>query len=521
MGQRLVSQVLVTAAQMQAIEQRLFDAGLPVAALMEKVAGLIFQRVRQLVPNLTPISVLVGSGHNGGDALVVARELHLAGYPVVLLSPVGNHRELTSQHLRYALSLGIPLETDWAVWLDRAPIIVDGLFGFGLNRNLTEPLTTLIDQINQADKTIISIDLPSGLGADTGAILGAALRAKHTLCLGLWKLGLCQDQALEYLGKPELLDFGIPEADIVAVLGERPPVRRLTTSLALANLPLPRPALTHKYQQGHLLLVCGSRRYGGAAVLAGVGARASGVGMLSIVCPQSLQALLWQHLPEALVIPCPETAAGAIARLPDLAWDSYTAIACGCGLTTEAPVLAQIIPAVAPVILDADGLNLLAKDTQQLQLRPGSTILTPHAGEFRRLFPELVGCDRLQASQTAARISGAIILLKGSRTIIADPTGQTYIVPESSPALARGGSGDVLTGLIGGLVAQAPLAPLGTVAAAAWWHAQAGMAAAQATTELGVDPLTLAENLQPTLHQFLVQEVVRAKRTGQPIFTRT
>ncbi|MCC5602530.1 NAD(P)H-hydrate dehydratase [Nostoc favosum] len=525
--QEKISQVVVTAVQMRDIEDRIFAAGMPVVALMEKVAGLIARRIQEIPPtplkkggyilSNTPflrgspqaggsrVGILVGPGHNGGDALVVARELHFRGYEVWIYSPFSKLKELTSQHLQYAQSLGIPIYQT-IEQLPNSDLLIDGLFGFGLERKLTNPIASAINQLNELSVPIYSIDLPSGLHTDTGEVLGTAIRATHTFCLGLWKLAFFQDQALEYLGKAELIDFDIPLADVKAVLKDAPSIRRITPATALANLPLPRPSVTHKYKEGHLLLICGSRRYAGGAILTGLGARASGVGMLSIAVPESLKSLLVSHLPEALIVGCPETETGAIAQLQlpektDLS--SFNAIACGPGLTQDAtPIVQEVIESDRPLILDADGLNILAQmgAIATLKKRQAVTVLTPHTGEFQRLFPDVPDAkhDRMQAIREAAAQSEAIVLLKGSRTAIANPQGAVWIVPESTPALARGGSGDVLTGLLGGLLAQAATKEIpieNIVATAAWWHSQAGILAAQERTELGVDAFTLTQYL--------------------------
>jgi ADP-dependent NAD(P)H-hydrate dehydratase / NAD(P)H-hydrate epimerase len=504
----LRDRVVVSAAQMQAIEARLFAAGMPVAALMEKVGLRLADRIQTLYPlaNFSQVAVLVGPGHNGGDALVVARELHFRGYAVQIYAPIAPLKPLTQQHYDYAHSLGIPIHT-LADPLPDGDLWIDGLFGFGLNRSLTGEIAVMVDRLNEAGCPIVSIDLPSGIQTDTGAVLGSAVQATTTLCLGLWKPALLQEGALPYLGASELIDFDLPTADIVAVLGHTPLVQRITPAAAIAALPLHRPPTTHKYQMGHLLLVCGSDRYAGAAILAGLGARASGVGMLSIAVPQSLKPLLQAQLPEALIIACPETPSGAIAALPlDLA--QYSAIGCGCGLTPEPEsVVAAILASDRPVVLDADGLNIVARHPDWLTQRSGATtVLTPHLGEFRRLFPAIDGADALAAVQAAATQSGAIVLLKGARVAIADPAGHLRVNPASTPALARGGSGDVLTGLLAGLLAgwlaQSGAAyPLDTVAAAAWWHAQAGRWLAADRTVLGVDAATLAHRLIPALQQ--------------------
>lgn len=491
---------IVTADQMRRIESQLFGAAMPVAALMEKVAGLMVQRILASAVGARSQSfgILVGPGHNGGDALVMARELALMGRSVLLYCPFSRCKPLTEQHRTYAAYVQIPTVSSLAE-LIHCDLIIDGLFGFGLTRAIAGDLAAEITALNESQTPVISIDLPSGIHTDTGAVLGVAVRATETLCLGLWKRACFQEAALPYLGAVQLVEFGIPPQAIAADLGPTPPHQVFTAAQARASLPLPRPPVTHKYQQGHLLLICGSRRYGGSAVLAALGARASGVGMLSIAVPESLALLLVAQVPEALVIGCEETATGAIASLPtDCDLSRYDAIAFGPGLTQDVPdLLTAILSVPVPLLLDADGLNLLAQRgaIATLKTRPAPTILTPHLGEFRRLFPDWDGGDRFTAPTAAAAQTGAIVLLKGARTAIAHPDGNLWIIPESTPALARGGSGDVLTGLLGGLLAQ-PTAPLDHIAAtAATCHAQAGRLIAHTESELAADPLTLAQTV--------------------------
>jgi NAD(P)H-hydrate epimerase len=506
-----IESIIVSAQQMQQIEAQIFSAGMPVPALMEKAARLCSDRLKNLYPpsQITTVGILVGPGHNGGDALVIARELYLAGYEVKVYRPFAKLKPLTADHANYVSSLGITIYEDIQP-LESCQLLVDGLFGFGLTRDLPENLIKVINLINSWSQPIISIDLPSGIHTDTGAVLGGAIRATHTFCLGLWKRAFFQDAALEYLGKSERIDFGIVSHQIWSILPQPAPVKQITTAIARQFLPLPRPAVTYKYRQGHLLLICGSHRYVGAAILTSLGARASGVGMLSIAVPESIKTLVASHLPEALIVDCPENKDGAIASIPFSLTDlkKFDAIACGPGLTIDAePVVEKILQSECPLVLDADGLNIVAAKgaTEFLPQRNAPTILTPHWGEFKRLFPTITDSevDRLSVVQTAAQESQSIILLKGARTAIANSQGATWIVPHSTPALARGGSGDILTGLTGGLVAQAVKIAdsdlLNTVATAAWWHAQAGIKAAQERTELGVDATTLAQYLNLTI----------------------
>jgi ADP-dependent NAD(P)H-hydrate dehydratase / NAD(P)H-hydrate epimerase len=516
-----LDRLLVSTAQMQQIESKVFAAGMPVAALMEKVGGMIARRFQVLYPDAQRVGVLVGMGHNGGDALVVARELYFQGYEVAIYVPSEQLSELTNQHYCYVSSLGIKILDD-ARGLADCEAIVDGLFGFGLNREITGNLCETIESINQLKVPIISIDLPSGIHGDTGNVLGTAIKATHTFCLGLWKLAFIQEQAIEYLGKPELIDFDLPLADIYNILGDLPAITRMTTERAIANLSIHRSPVTHKYQQGHLLLIVGSEQYSGAAILAGLGARATGIGMLSIAVPKSLKPILLNYLPEALIIGCPETEAGTIKSLPELDFSKYQSIACGCGLTDRpSKIVKQILAANCPIVLDADALNIISKlgTEASLSSRTHPTILTPHIGEFKRLFTKIPTTNKLAAASAAAQSSGAVILVKGARTIVADD-GRSIVIPESTPALARGGSGDVLTGLIGGLIAtdsrlDVDLAEV--MATAAWWHSQAGILAARERGDLGVDPLILTQYLTSVIHASLSSPIFAVGSGANPI----
>ncbi|BCX12272.1 MAG: bifunctional NAD(P)H-hydrate repair enzyme Nnr [Thermosynechococcus sp.] len=499
--------VIVTTAEMQAIEGAMFDAGFPVPALMEKVG----QRLSEFLESHFPksqypwVGVLAGPGHNGGDALVVARELWHRGYGVKVWQPFERLKPLTADHARYTRFLGLPF-VDTVTALQEVDLIVDGLFGFGLERQLTGELAAAIEAINTWGQPRVSIDVPSGLHSDTGAVLGTAIQANRTLCLGLWKRGLLVEEAQPWVGQGVLIPFDIPSAVIETALAAAPRRYCLDASCWQA-LPLARSPITHKYQQGQLLLIGGSAQFGGSILLSALAARCTGVGMLVVAVPQSLKSLVLSRVPDAIVVGCPETAGGAIARLSEsLELGKFAAIACGPGLTPEASsVVETVLSAGKSLVLDADALNILA--TLPPWPLPSGTILTPHYGEFRRLFPDLVaaGGDRLDQVIAAANRSNAIVLLKGARTTIASPGGDLWINPESTPALARGGSGDVLTGLIGGLCAQGDI--LSAARGGVWWHAQAALAAERQTTSLGVYPEQLIAHLLPTLRRALTASV--------------
>lgn len=492
----------VTAAQMRAIEGALFDQGMPVAALMERaIQGLTECLVHHYPRERFPrVGVWVGPGHNGGDALGVARELHLRGYGVLCHCPFDHLKDLTAQHWHYAQWLGVA-STPMVAALCQMDLILDGGFGFGLTRPLTGAIAAMVEVLNQSGLPIVSIDLPSGIHTDTGEVLGTAIRADRTLCLGLWKRAFVQDAALPYLGETTLIPIGIPPQALPADL---PDCRWWQTAEAIAHLPLRRDLLSHKYRQGHLLLIAGCQRYSGAAILATLGARGAGVGMVTVAVPRSLQGLLQSQAPEALVLPCGETTTGEIEQLPeDLDFSRYQAIALGPGLGPGRGQLWRRVvsrfPEDRPLLVDADGLNQLAAIPDWWRWSQGrSLVITPHAGEFQRLFPDLGSGDRVTQVQRAGDRFGGVLLLKGARTLIA-AGGAIRAIANGSPALARGGSGDVLTGLLGGLLAQTSGALLSTVASGAWWHGETARRIAQDRTLLGCDPLTLAQRLIPTL----------------------
>jgi NAD(P)H-hydrate epimerase len=373
---------------------------------------------------------------------------------------------------------------------------VDGWFGFGLERPLEGAVAEAVGIVNHHPAPVVAIDLPSGLHSDSGQVLGTAIRAEFTLCLGLWKCGLFEESAQPWIGDLERIDFDIPRAAIAAAL-EHPPEQRILSPADLwAGLPLPLAPDAHKYRRGHLLLIAGSRRYRGAALLAGLGARSSGVGMITLAVPQSLAEGLSLALPEALILACPETATGTIAALPT-ELDRYDAIACGPGLDRgDAPWLSALLDSERPLLLDADALALCSPWSGISRCAP--TLVTPHGGEFRRLWPDLNTLTNRQAVLEATRTSGVVVLRKGPCTHLGAPDGRLRIWAGGSPALARGGSGDVLTGLLGGLMAsQARQQPdwLAVAGSGVLWHGLAARVLEAQRSPLGVSPTTLAGHL--------------------------
>ncbi len=465
--------LLVTGAQMADLESQLFASGLPVEALMEKAALAIARRLLTRPP--AAALVLVGPGHNGGDALVVARELRLAGIPVRLWTPFSRHKPLTGAHLRHARWLGIPVleedpdPADGALW-------IDGLFGVGQRRAPDARLTSLLIRRQQRRPgALLAIDVPTGLCSDSGRPLGlAAARASCTYCLGLLKQGLVQDSALAWVGQLERIDLGLP-ARLLRPLATSQPLALGSADGAKAPWPRLDPA-AGKYGRGRLLVVAGSPAYPGAAQLCLQGASASGCGSVKALVPEALAPTLSGSHPHVVVLAASALAQpGALERFdavvvgPGLGREHADADASGQGLWNQLQRFDGLL------LLDADGLNQLAERSQAeesgvrgwLLGRHGPTWLTPHGAEFDRLFPGLAGLPPLEAAAAAARETGSTVLLKGAHSVMATADGRRWQLTETCAAAARAGLGDVLAGYAAGRGAMA-VAAVRALAAEPW-----------------------------------------------------
>ncbi len=493
--------LLVTADQMLALEQQWLASGLPVAALMETVgqrmADWCLKRPERLHHG---VLVLVGPGHNGGDGLVLGRKLLEAGVAVRVWAPMTLRQSLTQEHWRHLLWLGVssltspPEPNDPALW-------IDALFGLGQRRPLPADLVDLLQRRHlQAPHQLISLDLPAGLHSDSGrAIEGGAARASDTLCVGLIKRGLVQDVALAHVGALHRIDPGVPNRLCAAL--STPLMRRLIAD-DLATLPRPVESSTAmKYQRGRLLLIAGSDRYRGAALLALQGALASGTGSVEACVPAAVADRLWQLVPEVVLGGAlPSDAAGALVWGPaiearDLSRLDALLIGPGWG-QSEDPWDSWSEPLVdfrGLLVIDADGLNQLAVSREGwrwLLKRSGPTWITPHAGEFARLFPGCHGETLPEQAAAAAVLSGVVVLLKGAHSVVAAPSGEVWQLTGTDPEAARTGFGDLLAGHAAGWGARC-LAAAGSVhaadlAASALMHAQSAKQCDQGSSAASV-----------------------------------
>ena len=467
--------LLVDPRQMQAVEQAMFRAGMPQAALMEKAALAISRRVLELLGSgdegwgrSQPVVVLIGPGHNGGDGAVVARELHMAGWEVRFWSPFARHKPLTASHLQYLEKLGTPRLSE-APAPGRGQLWIDALFGLGQSRPLPAPLAALAGEARLAGQSIWAVDVPSGLDDGHGQPLGACFHSQRTFCLGLYKRGLVQATALAAVGQLERVDVGVPAwaLDLIQQQGLLP-CSLTTADRATAPWPEP-PSAADKYGRGRLLLLAGSQRYPGAAVLAAAGADASGAGVVTLSMAPDVARRVSERYPQMLNgatdrCPLPESGPLVWHQLPDLT--RHDAVLLGPGMDF-APFVAHAWEPLQRftglLVLDADGLNRLAAIPEGgavawLQGRCGPTWITPHSREFDRLFPACRHGDHPERAAAAARAAGITVLLKGPRTAIAAADGRCWQVLEGVPTAARAGWGDVLAGFAAGRGAMAAAA---------------------------------------------------------------
>ena len=461
---------LVTAAEMQNLDKRAInELGIPGIVLMENAGRLT---VDSLVSHFGDplgkiITIFVGPGNNGGDGLVIARHLHQKGclVQICFLVPADKLQGDAAINLKIVNSLDITCKeilTEEAVAginLDNNQVVVDALFGTGLRREISGHFAAVIELINQGNRPVVSVDIPSGLDSDSGQILGCSVRADLTVTYGSAKLGQFCYPGAALCGELEVADIGIPphlltEAEIKAE----------ALNADVADFLPERPAAGHKGTFGHVLAVAGSSGKTGAALLSVKAALRSGAGLVSLCVPKSLNCIFETSLPEAMTIPLPETEKNILTvehgKAIQEAAQNKRAIIVGPGLGIHPKTIALVRELYRrlklPMVVDADALNSLAM-IQKMENASGERILTPHPGEMARLTGRPIGeiqADRINTARNFAVSQQVYIILKGAGTVIAAPDGRIAVNSTGNPGLATGGSGDVLAGLVAGLLAQ-------------------------------------------------------------------
>jgi ADP-dependent NAD(P)H-hydrate dehydratase / NAD(P)H-hydrate epimerase len=490
--------LIVTAAQMQTLDRRTIEeAGVPGTTLMERAGAGVVTCLQQQIGALRgkTVTIFCGKGNNGGDGFVVARLLHKqrARVRVLALAPLTDlSRDAATMYRQLARTAGKTVikpflsASQAQSMLQNSDVIIDALLGTGLATPVTGRFADAIESINHAQRLTVAVDLPSGIHADTGTVLGRAVKADLTVTFGLPKLGLFQNQGIDHAGLVEIVDIGIPPAYVDAIEGR---INLITAPFVRAALP-PRRLSSHKGTFGHAGIIAGSVGKTGAAAMSAQAALRMGAGLVTIAIPTSVNDVLEAKLLEVMTIPMPETKArtlsrAALDRLKDFI-AARTAVAIGPGLSTH-PETVELVQALVrqldrPSVLDADALNALAGRAALLTECKIPPILTPHPGEMARLVAESsaqsINGDRIGTATCFARERGCYVVLKGARTVIAGPDGRVAICPTGNPGMATAGTGDVLTGMIAGLLAQG-VASWVAACAATYVHGLAGDLAAE------------------------------------------
>ncbi|RTL39252.1 MAG: NAD(P)H-hydrate dehydratase [Candidatus Melainabacteria bacterium] len=449
------------------------------------------------------VIVICGRGNNGGDGMVIARYLHMWGLPVSVWlvskdsSPkieMSTVESKTNRTILENLGVDVTVSNESPLHaLSEVTLIVDALFGTGLDRDLEGAFRTAVDAINRSGKSVLAVDMPSGVNSDTGKVMGSAVRADHTVTFGYLKPGLLCHPGANLAGDLSVIDIGLPDAD-----EDEQPIITLITSDYVRGLLPPRPTDSNKGTFGSVLTIAGSLGMSGATLLASQSALRTGAGLSLLATPKTLVL----NLPPGEVIyhAIPETTdysigTSAIKNVEKLV-ERVTAIILGPGLSTHDETVSFVHTFVKdclaendkPCIIDADALNAIAKDTSVIPASAEHIVLTPHPKELSRLMDcsvQEIQEDRVKAASDAAAKFGCVVVLKGAHSIVASPDGELFVNPTGNAGMATAGAGDVLSGIIGGLLAQG-LKPTDAAAVGVYLHGAAGDYAAAEIGETGL-----------------------------------
>lgn len=473
-ARRGADMVLVTAGEMQEIDRQTIESsGIPGRVLMENAgrgaAAMLCHQFSDLKDRR--IGIAAGKGNNGGDGFVIARCLAQQGLSVTvyLLAKREKVRGDAAANLSVLPELNVPIVeipdeeafSRHEIALRHQTLWVDAILGTGLESDVKGLYRTFIAFLNDSGKPIFAVDIPSGLNSDTGQPCGTCVRADATATFAFAKSGHHLYPGVAFTGNLQVIDIGIPSHIVARV----DPKQHLLSNDMIRSHLIPRAPDAHKGDTGHLLVIAGSTGKTGAAAMTAMAAMRSGTGLVSLAIPRSLNAILESQVLEAMTCPLPETTDGqldpsAFKPIMDLLSEKKClAIGPGLGMSAETHRLVrQIIrQCPCPMVIDADGLNSLVGETALLKDLSAPAILTPHPGEMARLTGKTtteIQNDRMGCARRAAEKYQVHVVLKGARTIVAHPDGSIYVNPTGNSGMASGGMGDVLTGLIAGLISQ-------------------------------------------------------------------
>jgi len=494
------------------------DMGIPGPVLMENAGRGIARIAKDMLGDNGSVSILAGPGNNGGDGFVIAR--HLLNMGVEVCTYLAVPREKIKGDALINFSILEAMDTsivdvstkESAEGLEEmvggCDLLVDALLGTGVTRNIEGHLADLIDAVNQAYVPVLSVDIPSGLDADTGRPWGKVINATSTVTLGHLKRGLILFPGASIAGDVAVVPIGVP-GDVSEQAGVD---GRVIAEVDVRGLLAKRSQNTHKGTFGHLLVVAGASGKTGAAALAGRAAVRCGAGLVTIATTAQSQSALEAKCTEVMVESIVERADApltdkATKRLEKLL-EGKQAVALGPGLTTAKGISALAVRLLqmleVPAVVDADGINILAKDPSGAGRISTSMVFTPHPGEMATLLGKTVPtvqADRIGVAREAAKWHKVVIVLKGAHTVVAAPDGRVFVNTTGNPGMASGGMGDVLTGVVGAFLAQ-KLPPLESALLGVYVHGLAGDNASSQTGHLGLAASDLIDELPKIFNEW-------------------
>lgn len=494
---------IATAEEIRQLDREAIENfGIPGVVLMENAGLHVVRAMNARFPRLKDQKALVvcGKGNNGGDGLVVARHLDNQGVEVrvTLLAEKTLLKGDAKINFDVAEKMNIPIVEitsneqlpAFRNLLLQADVVIDAILGTGLNDAVKGLYKHIIESINKSRKPIIAVDIPSGLSADTGMVYGSCIKADATVTFAIPKRGVILYPAADYVGDLEVVDIGIPKK----LISSSPIKVHLLEYANIQGVFRKRMPNTHKGTYGHVLVIAGSPGKSGAALMAGRSALRAGAGLATLAIPENLRMPLEIPTLEVMTVSLPETIKGTISidaydEIMKLAQDKRV-VAIGPGLTTHPSTVELIFRLIRtleiPMVIDADGINAVSQNPEILLEAKAPVILTPHPGEMARLVPNIrIQNNRIPVAQETARKYNSFIALKGVRTIVASPDGNVFVNPTGNPGMATAGTGDVLTGIIAGLVAQ-NIIPVEAAKAGVFLHGVAGDLVAQEKGEYGL-----------------------------------
>lgn len=483
---------VVNSEEMKRIDKlTIEDYGIPSLVLMERAGLAVASKIKEIYPP-QKVLIVAGRGNNGGDGLVIARILHTWGYKVkaIILAKKEELSQDCKKQFEIATNIGIEIEFSQTL-SDRdlhGSIVVDAIFGTGLNKPVDETLLRVFSQLNNSNRPVVAVDIPSGVSADDGEVFGGVVRATFTVTFGLPKRGHFLYPGASYTGRLFIENIGF---DIRLLQSEDLKVNLIVKEKVSKEIPL-RERYSHKGDYGHVLIVAGSMGKTGAAIMTAKSCTRSGSGLVTLGIPESLMSIIQNRVTEEMTLPLKDTVGGMLSAeaideiLSFQVSRKINTIAIGPGIgvskDTEKIMSDLIRNSTVPLVIDADGINSLCANPQTLLKAKSPIILTPHPGEMARLCSATyrqdfsnsdIERDRIGISLKFAKEHNCFVVLKGVPTIVTSPEGEVFINSTGNPGMATGGSGDVLTGIIASLCGQG-LTPLSASICGVYLHGLAG-----------------------------------------------